>query len=101
MHDERPIHDEGRSNERPHARTEPQPWHAADEQAPRKARLLGGGPIGTHSLTGGGASVGLPEAPKAEAPTERSSPRDEPPGAEQPDPLREPRAGSGDLLGRK
>lgn len=101
MQEKRPIHDEGRSNERPHAGTEPQPWHAADEKAPRKARLPGAGPIGTHSLTGGGASVGLPEAPRAEAPAERSSPQGEPPGAEEPDGLLEPRAGGGDLLGRK
>lgn len=101
MQDERPIHDQGRSNERPHAKTEPQPWHAADEKPAKKARVLGGGPIGTHSLTGGGASVGLPESPQAEAAPERGSPRDMPPGAEEPDPLLEPRAGAGDLLGRR
>lgn len=77
--------------------SEPEPWHAADEK-PRQRRR-GGAPIGTHSLTGGGASVGMPAAPKAEA--ERSSPRDMPPGAEEPDLLAEPRAGAGDLLGRK
>jgi hypothetical protein len=101
MKDDPPIHDQGRANERPHASTAPQPWHAADEKPARRARILGGGPIGTHSLTGGGASVGLPEAPRAESLAERSSPRDEPPGAEEPNPLLEPRAGTGDLLGRK
>ncbi len=77
--------------------SKPQPWHEADEKPAAKRR---GGPIGTHSLTGSGAAVGLPTgAPEGKA--ERSKPRDEPPGAEEPDPLAEPRAMGGGLLGPK
>lgn len=83
-------------NERDRA-TEAEPWHAADEK-PRKG---GGAPLGTHSLTGGGAGVGMPTPPKAESEAERSSPREMPPGAEEPDPLAEPRAGGGNLLGER
>lgn len=61
---------------------EAQPWHAADEKPAARERG-GGAPIGTHSLTGGGADVGMP------------------PGAEEPDPLAEPRANIGEILGRK
>lgn len=75
-----------------------QPWHAADEKKPNAVNR--GAPIGTHSFTGGGAGVGMPMKPKAEE-AERSSPRDETPGAEEPDVMMEPRAGRGDLLGRK
>lgn len=78
---------------------EAQPWHAADEKpAPRER---GGAPIGTHSLTGGGAGVGMPQSPQAQDGAERSSPREMPPGAEEPDPLAEPRANIGEILGRK
>jgi hypothetical protein len=81
---------------------EPQPWHADDEAHDRKKDKPTGVPIGTHSLTGGGASVGLPDAPMSkEHEPERSEPREAPPGAEEPDPLMEPRAGGGDLLGRR
>lgn len=80
------------------AQDEPQPWHAADEWPARRRR---GGPIGTHSLTGGGIEVGVPEAREHTAepgdPLERAP---DGPTAE-PDPLAEPRANSGDLLGRK
>jgi hypothetical protein len=76
-----------------------QPWHAADEKKPNAANR--GAPIGTHSLTGGGAAVGMPQKPAADDAAERSAPRDEAPGAEEPDITLEPRAGRGDLLGRK
>lgn len=76
-----------------------QPWHAADEQPPQSGRR--GAPLGTHSLTGGGAAVGIPSSPRADATAERGSPRDMPPGAAQPDPLAEPRADVGEILGRK
>lgn len=79
---------------------EAQPWHAADEK-PAAPQRGGGAPIGTHSLTGGGAGVGMPEAPQAGDGAERSSPREMPPGAEEPDPLAEPRANIGEILGRK
>ncbi|MHB1124485.1 MAG: hypothetical protein ACYC0T_17450 [Ramlibacter sp.] len=79
---------------------EAQPWHAADEQPAARERG-GGAPIGTHSLTGGGAGVGMPQSPKAQDGAERGSPREMPPGAEEPDPLAEPRANIGEILGRK
>lgn len=78
---------------------EAQPWHAADEKP--ASRAGGGAPIGTHSLTGGGAGVGMPQSPKAQDGAERSTPREMPPGAEEPDPLAEPRANIGEILGRK
>lgn len=78
-------------------RDTPQPWHAADEQPVRRRR---GGPIGTHSLTGGGSDVGLPE-PQEQAPAERGDPLQRGPQAAEPDPLAEPRANTGDLLGGK
>jgi hypothetical protein len=75
--------------------SEPQPWHEADEKPAAKPR--GHAPIGTHSLTGGGAEVGMP--PRAED-AERSVP--DVPGAEEPDPLKEPRADVGrGILGPK
>lgn len=78
---------------------DPQPWHAADEKAKPRS---GGAPIGTHSLTGGGVEVGMPAKPTAgEGKPERSAPRDEPPGGEEPDLLAEPRANLGEILGRK
>ena len=76
----------------------PQPWHAADE---KPAVVRKGEPIGTHSLTGGGAAVGQPTTAEAEGKAERSSPRDEPPGAAEPDPLLEPRASGATRLGPK
>ena len=78
-----------------------EPWHAADEKPAARKRGKGA-PIGTHSLTGGAANVGIPSSsPDASENAERSSPPDSRPGAEEPDPLAEPRASSGDLLGRK
>ena len=74
-----------------------QPGHAADEKPAR--RQPGKSPVGTHSLTGGGAEVGMP-TPQAGDEAERSAPRDEH-GKAEPDPLAEPRANTGDLLGRK
>jgi len=83
-------------NDRPGAGAEPQPWHAADEKRPARD----GAPVGTHSLTGGGAQVGMPTSPKADAPAERGDPTREQPAA-QPDPLAEPRAGSADVQGHR
>jgi hypothetical protein len=78
-----------------------QPWHAADEQPRPPQSGQRGAPLGTHSLTGGGANVGIPSSPHADATAERSNPRDMPPGAAEPDPLAEPRADVGEILGRK
>ena len=77
---------------------EPQPWHAADEKPAARKR---GGPIGTHSLTGDPVNVGIPSPPGARNKAERSTPRDMPPGAQEPDPLAEPRANVGEILGHK
>jgi hypothetical protein len=78
-----------------------QPWHAADEK-PDASKPKRGSTIGTHSLTGDPASVGIPSASPDEKEAERSSPRDLPAAAEQPDPLAEPRANVGEgLLGPK
>lgn len=83
------------------SRPEAQPWHAADEK-PAPGKRAGGAPIGTHSLTGGAANVGIPSSSaQAHDKAERSDPRDMPPGAEEPDPLAEPRANVGEILGRK
>jgi hypothetical protein len=72
-------------------------------EKPARKKRTGGAPIGTHSLTGDPANVGIPStSPKAmEEKIERGSPRDRVPGAEEPDPLAEPRAMTGDLLGPK
>ncbi len=75
-------------------RKQPQPWHPADANPPARR----GAPLGTHSLTGGGTSVGMP-TPEPGQP-ERSTPREQPRAAEA-DLLTEPRAGAPDLLGRK
>jgi hypothetical protein len=76
----------------------PQPWHEADENPQDKARSKGA-PIGTHSLTGGGAAVGMPTAGKEDV--ERGDHREGPPGAEEPDVMLEPRAQTGDMLGTR
>lgn len=73
-----------------------QPWHPADEKPAGKHG--NGAPIGTHSLTGSSANVGMP--PKAKD-AERGVPVEQPPGGAEVDPLAEPRAQGGDLLGRK
>jgi hypothetical protein len=73
-----------------------QPWHPADEKP--RGKHGNGAPIGTHSLTGSSANVGMP--PKAKD-AERGVPVDQPPGGPGVDPLAEPRAQGGDLLGRK
>jgi hypothetical protein len=78
---------------------EAQPWHAADEK-PASPAGGDGAPIGTHSFTGGGAKVGQPTASE-DVKAERGAPRDELPGAEEPDPMAEPRADIGQILGRK
>jgi hypothetical protein len=77
--------------DQPGANKEPQPWHAADEKKSGRK----GAPIGTHSLTGGGAQVGMPEKP-----AERGTAGEAEKTAE-PDPLLEPRAGVAEILGRK
>ena len=76
----------------------PQPWHEADEKPQDKARSRGA-PIGTHSLTGGGAAVGMPTAGKEDV--ERGNHSEGPPGAEEPDPMAEPRALTGEMLGTR
>lgn len=77
-------------------RAEAQPWHAADEKRPgaKKDSV----PAGTHSLTGGGADVGMPLPPQADAQAERGRPGG---AAREPDPLAEPRANIGEILGHK
>jgi len=74
----------------------PQPWHAADEKPARGAPK--GGPIGTHSFTGGGLSVGMPASPTDSEPQRGDASAED---AAEPPLLDEPRAGRGDLLGRK
>lgn len=71
------------------------------DQKPTSGKATGGAPIGTHSLTGDPANVGIPSPREEDAKPERSTPRDIPPGAEEPDPLAEPRANTGEILGRK
>ena len=74
---------------------QPEPWHAADEKPAKPTRK--GAPIGTHSFTGRGPEVGVP-SPQGREQAERSTP--DAPGQEEPDPLAEPRVGSGSgLLG--
>lgn len=51
---------------------EPQPWHAADEKPSRRS-TSGGAPIGTHSLTGGGMNVGMPERSHVQPQVEHGS----------------------------
>jgi hypothetical protein len=83
------------ANMKDRASTEAQPWHPADEKPATSTRK--GAPIGTHSFTGRGPEVGVP-SPQAKEEAERSSP--DAPGAEEPDPLAEPRTGGGSgLLG--
>jgi hypothetical protein len=80
---------------------EAQPWHAADEK-PAASKRRRGAPIGTHSLTGDPATVGIAAPAPDKEKAERSNPRDTPSAAEKPDPLAEPRANVGDgLLGPK
>ena len=73
----------------------PQPWHAADEKKP----VAQHGPIGTHSLTGGNAEVGLPPGEKAADEVDDGG--DERLDRGEPDLVKEPRAGRADLLGKK
>jgi len=97
---------ENRSNDdradRPDAK-EAQPWHAADEKPKDRGASA---PIGTHSLTGGGANVGMPNAKEGvdasrNAGAERSELPSDVDAPAQPDPLAEPRANIGEILGRK
>lgn len=79
-----------------------QPWHAADEKRrPDKPEAKpNAAPTGTHSLTGGGAEVGMPVKPQGNAGIERGNRPSEAEPAE-PDALAEPRANIGEILGRK
>ena len=91
-------------DDRPGAR-EAQPWHAADEKRrPDKPEARpNAAPIGTHSLTGGGAEVGMPAKParpEGNAGAERGN-RPSEVEAEEPGPMAEPRANIGEILGRK
>jgi hypothetical protein len=88
------------SQRTPSDKPQAQPWHAADEQKPEPAARKRGGPIGTHSLTGGNASVGLPSTGSPEPQVERGEARDAAAGADQ-DLLKEPRANVAEILGRK
>lgn len=74
---------------------EAEPWHPADRDHPAAQR---GVPTGTHSLTGGGADVGMPVPPESGKKPERAKARSE---SEGPDPLAEPRTNLGEILGRK
>lgn len=94
MNDNRSHDDRG---ERPDAK-EPQPWHPADEKKPGKEGSSA--PIGTHSFTGGSANVGMPKA-NENAGAERSRRPSDVEGPAEPDPLAEPRANIGEILGRK
>jgi len=79
-----------------------QPWHAADEKRKPEAKpdAKPNAPTGTHSLTGGGPEVGMPAKPQGNAGAERGNrPSDVEPA--QPDPMKEPRASIGEILGRK
>ena len=71
------------------------------DEKPASRKGKGGAPIGTHSLTGDPANVGIPSPPEEHTKPERGTPRDMPPGAEEPDPMAEPRANTGEILGRK
>jgi hypothetical protein len=55
-----------------------------------------GAPVGTHSLTGGEANVGIPSSapPEAKDGDETGKPRGLPPGSEEPDPLLDPNPGA-------
>lgn len=99
MKDQKPREPASKDAQQQDSAPEAQPWHAADEKPAAKRR--GGGPVGTHSLTGSGANVGMPSPPRADEGAERSTPRDQPPAAQEPDPLAEPRASVGEILGPK
>lgn len=51
---------------------QPQPWHAADEK-PSSRSTQGGAPLGTHSFTGGGSTVGMPERSRAQPQVEHGT----------------------------
>lgn len=87
------------SDDRPGSR-EAQPWHEADEKSAKDSK--GATPIGTHSLTGGGAQVGMPNAKESvERGAERGNGRPDVDRPAEPDPMAEPRANLGEILGRK
>jgi hypothetical protein len=79
-----------------------QPWHAADEKRKQDqpAAKPNAAPMGTHSLTGGGSEVGMPAKPQGNAGAERGN-RPSDVEAASPDPMAEPRANIGEILGRK
>jgi hypothetical protein len=91
----------GAGAERQDRPQEAQPWHAADEKPRSPEAGPGGAPLGTHSLTGAGANVGIPQSPGAAEDAGGSRPREEPPGSQEPDPSLEPRASIADILARK
>jgi hypothetical protein len=98
---DRPNPDTSDETPRADARArEPQPWHAADEK-PKGGTEGRRAPIGTHSLTGGGAEVGMPAAPQAADGAPERSRQQSPDAAARPDPLAEPRADIGEILGNK
>lgn len=81
--------------------TEPQPWHEADEPGKQPGRATSRGePTGTHSFTGGSASVGIPgpATPAGDAEPGAKPEREARDGTAS---AAEPRAGAADLLGRK
>ena len=57
---------------------------------PASTKRTKGGPIGTHSLTGDAANVGVPSSPGAHARSERSNASDLPPGARDNNPQADP-----------
>jgi hypothetical protein len=89
---------ENRSNDEKSDRParQAQPWHSADEKRSERSA-----PVGTHSLTGAGAEVGMPTPPEANAGAERSNRPSDVDAPAEPDPLAEPRANIGEILGRK
>jgi hypothetical protein len=97
MNEDAPKNTASTDRSRPAASDKPQPWHEADE----KRASPGGAPIGTHSLTGGGAGVGMPAKPSSNAGAERGNRPSDVDAPAEPDPLAEPRANVGEILGRK
>jgi hypothetical protein len=74
-----------------------EPWHEADDKSAKKQHPKGA-PVGTHSLTGDGAAVGMPTPEPGAERGKDSDKRD----IAEPDPLAEPRANTGSgILGPK
>ncbi len=68
-------------------------------------KRTGGAPIGTHSLTGGPATVGIPPTPESDDQAakdqDRNKLRDTPASADEPDSMAGRRFKTGDTLSRK